>query len=306
MSLPADVTVIMVSYNTRELTLRALETLFANAGDVSMKVVVWDNASHDGSADAIAQGFPNVELVRSAENIGFARANNAVAARADTQWLLLLNPDTETHPGAVEALVRFARTRPQAGIVGGRTVFPDGTLNPASCWNTITPWSLLCNALGLARLFPRSELFNSEAIGGWQRASVREVDVVVGCLLLTSTRLWRELGGFAEKYWMYGEEHDLCLRAAARGYRPAITPDAEIMHLVGASTAVKADKAIKVQRARATIVRDHWSPALVPVGIGLMWLAGALRRIGTMAGNRDSADRWRAIWAARREWLAGY
>src|SRR5204862_107439 len=228
-------------------------------GDVAMRVVVFDNASSDGSAAAVAAAFPEIETIAHPENIGFAAANNLVAETVTTPWLCLLNPDTETHPGAIANLLAFAKANPKAGIVGGRTVFPDGSLNQASCWQRITPWSLFTQTSGLARAFPRSTLFNPEAMGGWQRDSVREVDIVVGCFLLTSTELWRRLGGFNRRYFMYGEDADLCLRARALGYRPMITPDAEIMHLVGASTAKRADKTVAVMRAKATLVRDHWA-----------------------------------------------
>lgn len=306
-----EVTVIVVSYNTRDLTLRALETLFANAGDVSMRVVVWDNASHDGSADAIAQAFPDIELVRSDENLGFAVANNRVAEAADTEWLLLLNPDTETYPRAVENILRFGREHPEAGIVGGRTVFPDGSLNAASCWNTMSVWSLFCSAVGLSRLFPDTIAFNPEGIGGWKRDSVRHVDVVVGCFLLIRTDLWHKLGGFNQRYFMYGEEHDLCLRAAQLGYRPMITPDAQIMHLVGASTSKREEKIVQLMRAKATLVRDHWRGWRVPLGLGMLWLWIATRRAGsaiaaTVRGEAARASVWRRVWRDRREWLSGY
>lgn len=307
----AELTVIIVSYNTRDLTLRAIETLFANAGDVSMRVVVWDNASHDGSADAIASRFPDIELVRSAENVGFARANNAVAESAQSEWLLLLNPDTETHPSAIENILAFGRKHPEAGIVGGRTVFPDGSLNIASCWNTMSIWSLLCSATGLSRVFSQSSVFNPEGIGGWKRDSVRHVDVVVGCFLLIRTALWRELGGFNLRYFMYGEEHDLCLRAAKLGYRPMITPDAQIMHLVGASSARREDKALRLMRSKASIIRDHWGPVRAPIGLALLWLWIATRRAASwlmarLTGKADQQGYWQRIWQDRREWLGGY
>ena len=306
-----ELTVIIVSYNTRELTLKAVETLIDNAGDVTMRIVVFDNASADGSAKAVAFAFPQVEVVANAENIGFGRANNIVAETASTDWLLLLNPDTETHPRAVENLLSFAKAHPDAGITGGRTVFPDGSLNIASCWRRMTVWSLFCNAVGLSKLLPNSEVFNPEAFGGWQRDSVREVDIVVGCFLMISTRLWRELGGFDPRYFMYGEEADLCLRARARGYRPMITPNAQIMHLVGASTSIASEKTIKVACAKASLIRDHWSAALRPVGLGLMWLWSLGRHIGgdlqAFAGQGTVArDKWSAVWARRNEWLRGY
>lgn len=306
-----ELTVIMISYNTRDLTVKALETLFDTASDVPMQVVVLDNDSTDGSADAIAARFPQVSLIRNAVNIGFARANNQVAEDVTTEWMLLLNPDTETHAGAIANLLAFGKAHPEAGVTGGRTVFPDGSLNIASCWRKISPWSLFCSTFGLTALFPNSELFNPEAMGGWKRDSIRHVDIVVGCFFLISTELWRELKGFDARYFMYGEEADLCLRAARLGYRPMITPDAQIMHLVGASAARRIDKAASVMKAKATLIRDHWPKALVGFGIWQLWLWVALRRaasetLGAVLGKMDARDRWRAMWAQRRDWLAGY
>lgn len=303
-------TVIVVSYNTAQLTLAALRTLYETTLETDFHCVVFDNASTDGSAKVIAEAFPQVELIASEENLGFAKANNVVAAQARTDWILLLNPDTEVHAGAVDALMGFAHAHPQAGIYGGRTVFPDGTLNIASCWNRITPWSAFCTAVGLRTAFPTSTLFNPEALGGWQRDSVRQVDIVVGCFLLIRRALWDELNGFDLKYFMYGEEADLCLRAARLGYQPMITPDAQIMHIVGASSTKLARKVVMVAKARATLIRDHWPRGLVPLGLFLMWLwaalrYGASRPLGWL-GKRDSAGRWAEVWAARRDWLAGY
>lgn len=306
-----EVTIIVVSFNTRDLTLKALETLYANAGNVRMRVIVWDNASSDASADAIASGFPQAELIRSTDNLGFAVANNRAAELVTSEWLLLLNPDTETYPRAIENLLRFAQAHPEAGIVGGRTVFPDGSLNPASCWNKITLWSLLTSATGLTGAFSNNRLFNHEGIGGWKRDSVRKVDIVVGCFFMISTKLWRELGGFDPKYFMYGEEADLCHRAARKGYRPMITPDAQIMHLVGASTPQLAPKLIQLTKARATLIRDHFGPGRVSIGLALLQLWSFNHRIksallGTIKGQSEASDAWSILWKRRKEWLAGY
>lgn len=308
-----ELTVIVVSYNTRDLTLKCLETLYAGTHATRFRCVVLDNASEDGSADAIAAAFPQVDLIRSKENLGFARANNVVAAAARSEWLLLLNPDTEVYDGAVDRLIAFARAHPEAGITGGRTVFPDGRLNIASCWNRITPWSVFCMATGLTAALPNSRVFNPEGIGGWKRDSVREVDIVVGCFLMIPRRLWDALGGFNLKYWMYGEEADLCLRARDLGYRPMITPEAEIMHLVGASTAhIRAAKTMMVARARITLIEDHWPRIWVPLGRAMMafWaghraLVFGLRRRLTGKGA-DASAKWAEIWGARRDWLSAY
>lgn len=310
---PADVTVIVVSYNTRELTLKCLETLFAQTHVARMHVSVFDNASTDGSAEAVAQAFPQVELIASDENHGFAKANNIVAAKAQTEWLLLLNPDTEVHDGAVDALLAFSQSNPQAGITGGRTVFPDGSLNIASCWMRITPWSAFCMATGLTAAFRSSEIMNPEGIGNWQRDTVREVDIVVGCFLMIPKALWDQLGGFDLKYFMYGEEADLCLRAKSMGYQPAITPEAQIMHLVGASSGKVARKVVMVAKARATLIRDHWPAIFVPYGLFTLWFWAALRRSSSAvlgfsgkSRHQESAAKWREIWATRQAWLRGY
>jgi GT2 family glycosyltransferase len=305
----AKVTVIIVSYNTVQLTLKAIATLYANTHETIFDCVVFDNASHDHSAALIRAAFPQVQVIASDQNIGFAAANNRVAAGCETPYLLLLNPDTETHPGAVDALVRFAKSRPSAGIWGGRTVFADGSLNRASCWATPSLRGLFFRAVGIAALFRETQFVNPEAYGGWQRDSVREVDIVVGCFLLIGRPLWQQLGGFQRKYYMYGEDADLCLRARQMGYRPCITPDAQIIHHVGASTVRDEEKAILVMKARASIIRDHWPEWKVGAGIFLMWLWAALRYLGSRPfakSRRASADRWRAVWVRRAEWLQGY
>lgn len=304
--MPAEVTVIMISYNTRDLTLAALRTLYETTQETEMRVVALDNASADGSADAIAEAFPQAELIRSEENLGFARANNVVAEGADSEYLLLLNPDTECHEGAVDNLMRFARETPQAGIWGGRTVFPDGSLNAASCWNRITLWSAFCLATGLTAAFRESELFNPEGMGGWRRDSVRPVDIVSGCFLLARRDLWQALGGFDLTYFMYGEEADLCLRAAKRGHQPMITPEAQIMHIVGAATGQVARKRILVDKARATLIRDHWPAWKAPFGLAVMWL-GAVARAGAETLLRGPENTMhREVWRARGDWLAGW
>ncbi|SFG82744.1 hypothetical protein SAMN04488020_104117 [Palleronia marisminoris] len=306
-----DLTVIVVSYNTCALTLACLRTLHATT-QTPFHTIVVDNASQDGSADAISAAFAGVEMIALSENIGFAAANNLAATRAQGDWLLLLNPDTECHGGAVDHLLAFSRAHPEAGITGGRTVFPDGSLNIASCWQRSTLWSTFCRAIGLAAAFPRSERLNPEAMGGWQRDSEREVDIVVGCFLMIRRGLWDRLGGFDPRYFMYGEEADLCLRARALGFRPRITPDAQIMHMVGAAANARIAKYVQSTRARVTLMRDHWPAWQVPLGRTLLWLWAGGRAASFAALARVDARRhgqavlWSEMWARRREWLGGY
>lgn len=312
-----DLTIIMVSYNTRDLTLAAIRTCLETTLETSYRLVVLDNASHDGSADAIEEAFgadPRVELIRSSENLGFAKANNDVAEQCDTRFLLLLNPDTECHPEAVDNLMAFAAATPQAKIWGGRTVFPDGSLNPSSCWMRITPWSLLCWAVGLTAAFPRTSLFNPEALGSWQRDSVRPVDIVSGCFFLVERDLWNALGGFDLSYFMYGEEADLCLRAEKAGAAPMVTSEATIMHIVGASAKGRPARRQMVLKARATLIRRHMTGWRRALSLGLLWggVGGRMLSMSTAAALlrsaswKERAEGHQEIWGGRRDWLQGY
>ena len=262
-----DLSIIMVSYNTKELTLSSLQSVFDETKGVSFEVIVLDNNSSDESVDAIAQEFPQVKLIACKENYGFAQGNNIAAKEAKGKYLLLLNPDTVILDGAIQNLLRFANENKKAMVWGGRTNFADGSLNPSSCWCQITLWSIFCNAVGLTRMFPDNSFFNPEGYGGWNRDSVKQVDIVSGCFFMLKRELWDKLGGFSPEFFMYGEEADLCLRSAKLyGAKPMVTPDATIIHYGGASEKVRADKMVRLLTAKVKLIRKHWPPMMALIG----------------------------------------
>jgi N-acetylglucosaminyl-diphospho-decaprenol L-rhamnosyltransferase len=276
---PPRVAVIIVSYNTCDWLRRCLASIPAAAGDLAHEVIIVDNDSSDGSPDMVESLYPKVRLIRSGENLGFARGVNLGAAHAEAEHVLLCNPDGELHPGAIAALVAFADTHPDHAVIGGRTVSPAGEVDPRSCWGAPTLWSVLCNALLLSTVFRRSRLFDPEALGGYGRDHERDVDIVSGCLLLMRRPEWVALGGFDERYFMYGEDADLCLRVRAGGRRCAITPAATMVHAVGASS-VRADKLELLFKGRITLMHTHWSPDRARLGVQLMLGGVLLRRAG--------------------------
>jgi N-acetylglucosaminyl-diphospho-decaprenol L-rhamnosyltransferase len=304
-----DLSIVIVSYNTRELTLACVESVFAQTRN-AFEVIVLDNASTDGSPDAIAEKFPQVQLIRSAENVGFARGNNLAARHAGGRYLLLLNPDTVVLDRAIDKLLTFADAHGDAQIFGGRALFADGSLNPASCWRRATPWSAACIALGLTSLFPQSNMFARESYGSWARDTVREVDIVSGCFFLIRRHVWEELRGFDPAFFMYGEEADLCLRARKQHHRCLICPTATIIHHGGASERVRADKMVRLFNAKARLIRRHWRAPWVPFGLGALGV-WALTRLAAWrvlavlrADRRDGYLTWRKIWMRRDEYLA--
>ncbi|MGE0054041.1 MAG: glycosyltransferase family 2 protein [Hyphomicrobium sp.] len=309
-----DLSIIVVSYNTRALTEAALTSVLAQTKSVRYEVICVDNASSDGSADMIEFHPINADLIRLSENIGFAQANTLAARRAKGRYILLLNPDTVVLDRAIDKLVDFARTYPTARIWGGRTLFADGRLNPSSCWKRMTPWNLFCRASGLTAILSRFEAFNGESYGRWPRHHVREVDIVSGCFFLIERELWAGLGGFDPIFFMYGEEADLCLRAKAFLAQPLVTPGATIIHHGGASETARADKMVRLLAAKATLINRHWSRAMAPVGRALLAAWPASRAIATTAiasltgsaSAKMASHAWREIWTRRAEWRHGY
>jgi GT2 family glycosyltransferase len=257
----------------------------------------------------VRERFPHVTLHALSDNLGFGRACNLALRGASSDYVLLLNPDTEVLDRAVDRLVGFARDHPEPGVYGGRTLRPDGTVDPSSCWGLPTLGSLVCFATGLSSAFRGHRLLDPESLGRWPRDSVREVGLVTGCLALVSTPLWHRLGGFDERFWLYGEDADFSLRARAAGARPTIVPQAQIVHVVGASSPDFARKKVLVLQGKVTYLDKHW-PRLGAMGRELLRVGVAVRALASAvsgaARGRPAGQGWGAVWRARAQWLEGW
>jgi len=298
------VAVVIVTYNCRDWIERCLAALPAALAGLPAEVVVVDNASADGSADLVAAGHPELVLIRNPVNAGFAAAVNLGVARSSAPWVLLLNPDMEPRPGSLRALYDFAGQRPGHGIYGGRTLRPDGSVEPSSCWALPTLWSTFCFASGLSTAFRRTPLLDPESMGGWQRDSVREVGMVTGCLLLTPRPVWQELGGLDEHYFVYGEDADFSSRARAAGYRPIVTPAAEVVHAIGVSSGDGAGKMPLLLAGKVSYARRRFTEPRRTVAITLLRLGVLVRAAGSRLTGRGA--KWRAAWARRDAWWSGF
>lgn len=309
-----ELSIILVSFNTRAMILDCLRSIRDQAQRTKYELIVVDNNSDDGSAMAIRNEFPDIKLIALTENIGFGRANNLAAREAQGRRLLLLNPDTLILDHAIDRLVAFADTTPNHRVWGGRTLFADGSLNPGSCWRRMGLWTLCCSLFGLSHVAPNSRFLNAEGYGGWRRDTIGYVDIVSGCFLLIDRDLWDVLNGFDPAFFLYGEEADLCLRAISAGARPAITPDATIVHYGAASSPSSIERHIALLKGKCTLIIRHWTPIRRAIGWSLFlgaplirWcLYGLAARLsGRRQFERMSHD-WAVIWRRRGEWIGGY
>ncbi len=270
-----------------------------------------DNNSTDDSHEMLqAYSDSRLQYFPSDVNHGFAGGNNRLIEHSKGDYLLLLNPDTVVSSNAIQTLLDFAGRYESAGVWGGLTRFSDGSLNPTYCWGRQSVWSLTCQALGLSSLFRKSRLFNPEGVGYWNSKLTREVDIVSGCFLLTKRDLWNQLDGFDERFFMYGEEADLCLRARDLGCNPMICTAAEIVHHGGASESSATGKLVSLLGSKMGLIVRHFSPPTRSLGVFLLaaWPASRLVAHQVLSflkqeRSRERYEVWKGVWQRRTEWL---
>jgi GT2 family glycosyltransferase len=312
-----NLSVIIVTYrNARDID-RCLAAVGRATAGIPSEVILVDNASGDHTVAVARSASVETRIIENAENGGFANGCQIGAGAARGCWLLFLNPDTIIAPDAIKELLGCARSHPAAGIIGGRFVHEDGTVDPRSWWGKPSPWSTLCFALGLNTLLAGSRIFDSEAPRPWTSEADEEqfVAIVTGAFMLVERKLWDELHGFDPTFFMYGEDADFCLRAAARDYRPMVTTRA-VCHHAGGRSSSSTQKMIMLFTGKCTLVRRHFPPGWRRAGVYLLLMgvfvraaAGRWARLASLLRNdRPTTHRevWRALWSARDEWRGGW
>ena len=235
-AIPIDVSVIIVNWNTIDLLRACIASVFNATRSINFEVIVIDNASADGSVEMVRQEFGKAIVIANAKNVGFAAANNQGMAIATGRYVLLLNSDTIVLDGAIEKTIAYADRWPDTAALGCRILNPDRSLQN-SCFMFPSLLNLLLFSTYLYRLFPRSRFFGREQMTWWDRDDAREVDVVTGCYMLVRKQAIDEVGMMDSGFFMYAEETDWCYRFKSKGWKNRFTPDAEIVHLGGASAA---------------------------------------------------------------------
>lgn len=263
-----DLTVVVVSWNTRDLLDRSLETLkedlerTSKSDNLETEVFVVDNDSKDGSAAMVAEKHGWATLIANDDNLGFAKANNQVLRQAKGLYILLLNPDTEVEPGALKTLIDFLEAHPKAGIVAPQLLNSDGSIQ-RSCRQFPTFTGMLFELIGLSKLFPKGSkmgtTFRAYKMLDWEHDDEREVDQPEGACLLLRREVLEEVGLLDEGYFMLFEEVDWCYRIKKAGWQIWFTPSARVMHHYGQSIKqVKARMILSSHRGLYRFWRKHY------------------------------------------------
>lgn len=234
---PHGVSVIIVSYNVRELLDACLQSVrhAATAHGGPVEIIVFDNDSRDGTVALLRPRWPDVVWMPSDRNLGFGTACNRAAATASHELLVFLNPDTLVREDTLAVMRDFFASHPDAGAAGCKVLNRDGSLQAASKRSFPSPRVAAYRFLGLGNLFPQSRVFGRYNLTYLDENQTHEVDAVSGSFLCVRAETFRAVGGFDEDFFMYGEDLDLCFRIKARGYRNYYHPGTQIIHFKGES-----------------------------------------------------------------------
>lgn len=256
-----DISIIIVSYNVKTFLQHCLHALQKSCTGFSTEIFVVDNHSIDGTPEMLRRDFPGLRLIANNENLGFGKANNQALKEATGKYVLFLNPDTLIEENTLRVLFDFMEQSPQAGICGPKILNADGTLQLACRRSFPSPRVALPKLLGLSALFPKSKLFGKYNLTYKDPDESYPVDAVSGSFMFCRGDLVRELGGFDEDFFMYGEDLDLCRRVQLAGKQVYYVPDTTIIHYKGESSkSAPYDSLMAFYKAMDIFFRKHFSP----------------------------------------------
>jgi N-acetylglucosaminyl-diphospho-decaprenol L-rhamnosyltransferase len=301
-----DVSVIIVNWHSREHLRKCLASIVAGARTIHYEIVVIDSGSFDGCAEMVGEHFPQVRFIQSAENLGFSKANNQASEIATGDCLLFLNPDTEIVDSAIDELHAALISLPNAGIVGGRLINADGTLQSSCIQAFPTLANQALNSEFLRKRWPKSTLWGMAPLFEHGRPAY-EVEGISGACLMIRRSLFEQVGRFSEDYFMYVEDMDLSCKVAGAGYQNYYVPGATVTHYGGQSSdqaantfaAVMIPEAIRrfLRKSRGSAYSAAYRVMMVLMAIGRLsvlcvaWILGGWRTPALAASCR----KWFAI-----------
>lgn len=226
--------ILIVNWNSKDYLRRCLQSVRSTCAELNPQVVVVDGGSFDGCAEMLETEFPQVVFVQSPENLGFGRCNNLGFEKVTGEVLLLLNPDCELKPGAVQTLLQALEALPDAGILGPRLLNTDGSLQTSCVRALPTPLNRALDSDFLRKLLPKSRLWGTAA--AFQAMEPIEVEAVSGACMLLQSKIFSSVGGFSHEFFIYGEDMDICAKVRRAQLKVYHVPQAVVTHHGGGSS----------------------------------------------------------------------
>src|SRR5436853_804949 len=223
--------IVIVNWNTREALRNCLASLFEQSRSLTLEVIVVDNASADDSLDMLKAGFPQVRIIANTINLGFARACNQGMRAARGRLLLLLNSDTYVRDDVIARMTAYLLSRPDVAMAGCQLQYPDGRIQHTA-FRSLSIRRNLFEDLWLYKLLPAARRADMLLGGYWQSDAEKEVDWLAGAFMMLRREVFLQTDGFAEDFFIYGEDSDWCMLIRRCGGRMMFTP-LDVVHQLG-------------------------------------------------------------------------
>lgn len=282
-----DLSIIIVNYNTCQVTLNALKSVCASKLSYSYEVILIDNHSTDNSVTTIKDAYPHIPLFDNQANVGFAKANNQGMKIARGRYVLLLNSDTLLESDTLQTMIQFMDEHPKAGASGCKLVLTDGSLDKACKRGFPTPFAAFYYITRLSKLFPDNPRFNQYQLGHLSDNEHHLVDSLVGAFMLVRRETIDQVGLLDEDYFMYGEDVDWCYRMKEAGWEIHYYPETKITHLKGASSRRKPMKIIyEFYRAMYLFHHKHYRKQYIWIVNAVIYAGITLSFLGAVVKNK--------------------
>lgn len=229
-----DLSVIIVTWNTKDFLCNCIRSIKENTKKIIYEIIVIDNFSSDGSPEMVEEKFPEIILIKNKINIGYGRASNQGLAAAQGKYVLILNSDIKINQNCLDDMLDFMEKNPAIGASSCKLTFSDGKLQH-SCRKFPTFKTFFLMLLGLRFLFPKMKPFRKYLMLDWDHSEIKKVDQIMGSFMFIRSDVIEEVGGFDERFWMYFEEVDLCLRINKAGWKIVHYPYVSAVHFLSKS-----------------------------------------------------------------------
>lgn len=235
-----DVSIVIVSYNTKEFLNRCLKSIYkSDFKKIKFEVIVVDNASSDSTVQFVKKTFPKIKLIENKDNFGFSKACNQGVRDSSGRYLLFLNPDTEVNENTIPYMISFMGKNKDAGASTCFVKLPSGKLDDGAHRGFPTPWNSFSYFSGLSKLFPKSKLFSGYTLSHLDLTRTHEIDSAVGAFMMVRRSAGDDIRWWDEDYFFYGEDIDFCYKLKEKGWKIYFVPEVSVFHHKGVSGGIK-------------------------------------------------------------------
>nr|MBI5455973.1 glycosyltransferase family 2 protein [Candidatus Levybacteria bacterium] len=234
-----DLSIIIVSYNTRDFLRDCLSSIYKTFKNFSFEIIVVDNASSDNSAEMVSKEYKDVLLISNRENLGFSKANNIGIKKTSGRYVLFLNSDTVVYENTLKHMIDFMDKNKDTGASTCKLIMPSGKIDDASHRGFPTPWNSFTYFSGLSKIFGKTKFFGGYNLGYLDFKTTHTIDALAGAFMLVRRKAGEDAGWWDEDYFFYGEDLDFCYMLKEKGWKIYYVPQVSILHYKGVTGGIK-------------------------------------------------------------------